>query len=154
MIKTVDPRSLSRGQQRALQAGAAEFDEVAEEVAAEMYGYETVPGDPDFFDVRHPERVTKAEVKSTQTSIGEKYPAEGRFRVWEGQTRSLVASDARATAWYIFVLFDESAGMLRLRRMRPSTVSRIVDERGGWNESGHESMGRQHKIPIIEVFEV
>lgn len=152
MTRTVDPRDLSRGQQRDLQREAA-FDELAEEIVAEEYGLEHVGVDAEWFDARHPDRPTKYEVKSTSSTVGDQYPGDGRFRVWEGQTRSLVASDANGSAWYAFVLFDEDAGLLRIQRRRPSTVLGIVNERGGWNQSGHESMGRQHKLPWSEVLE-
>jgi len=71
--------------------------------------------------------------------------------VWEDQTRSLIASDSQATAWYAFVLFDEDRGVFLIQRRRPSTVLEIVNERGGWNRSGHD-MGPQYKIPYEEVF--
>jgi hypothetical protein len=159
MIRTVDPRSLSRGQQRAIQTPDSDrednpsFADVAEEIVSEEYNLEGLSLDPDWWDLHAPERSTKYQVKSTQTSIGQEYPARGRFRVWESQTRSLIASDAQATAWFAFVWFEEESGLLRIRRMRPSTVLRIVNETGGWAESGHESMGRQAKIDIGEVFD-
>ncbi|MBV0903924.1 hypothetical protein [Haloarcula salina] len=154
MTVVIDPRDLSRGQQERLQRGGDAFDELAEELVAEEWGLEGLGLEAEWWDLRHPDRPTKYEVKSTQSTIGEDYPADGRFRVWEGQTRSLVASDAQGTAWYAFVLFDEDAGLLRIQRRRPSTVLSVVQERGGWNESGHESMGRQHKLPIETVIDL
>jgi hypothetical protein len=145
MTVVLDPRDLSRGQQRRLQREAS-FADVAEEIVAEEYGLDGLGLDPDWWDLRT-ESGTKYQVKSTSTEIGEKYPGSGRFRVWQGQHRSLVASDAVGTAWYAFVLLDEDRGVLRIQRRRPSTVGRIVRERGGWNRSGHESQGRQHKLP-------
>lgn len=152
MTRTIDPRDLSRGQQEKLQRSAA-FDELAEELVAEEYGLRGLSRDADWWDVRHPTSGAKFEVKSTSTSIGDRFEADGRFRVWKGQTRSLIASDAQGTAWYAFVLLDERDGVIRIQRRRPSTVQAIVDERGGWNESGHESMGPQHKLPIDEVID-
>jgi len=148
----ISPRSLTRGQLDQLQRGGKAFDELAEELVADEYGLEGLALDPEWWDLRHPDRPTKYEVKSTSTKIGEKYPGDGRFRVWESQTRSLIASDAKATAWYAFVLFDEADGVLRIQRMQPSTVLSVVNERGGWNLSGHQSMGRQYKIPWTEIF--
>jgi hypothetical protein len=78
-------------------------------------------------------------------------PTTGRFRLFEGQLRSLVAADARGTAWVVFVLFDEDRQPVDLRRMRPGTVLRLVNERSGWHKSGHEK-GKQHKVPIKPVF--
>lgn len=151
MTRTVDPRSLSRNQQERLQRSKS-FGDVAEEIVAEEYDLEGLSLDAEWWDLRHPSRPAKYEVKSTSTTVGEKYPGDGRFRVWESQTRSLLSSDARGVAWYVFVLMDEEAGVLRMRKAKPSTVSRWVRERGGWNKSGHESMGRQHKIPRWVVF--
>jgi hypothetical protein len=39
-----------------------------------------------------------------------------------------------------------------MQRRQPSTVLRLVNERGGWHRSGHGEMGRQHKLPIDVVF--
>lgn len=152
MPEVLDPRDLSRGQRRDLQR-EQEFGELAEELVAEVYGLEHVGVNAEWFDARHPYRPTKYEVKSTSSTIGEKYPGDGRFRVWRSQTRSLIASDAQASAWYAFVLFDEDEGVLRIQRRRPSTINDLVQERGGWNRSGHESQGRQHKLPWDEVID-
>lgn len=153
MTIVVDPRTLSRGQQEQLQRGGPAFDELAEELVAEEFGLEGLSIDPDWWDLRAPDRPTKYQVKSTTTTIGDKYPAGGRFRVWKGQTTSLARSDAQATAWYAFVLYDEGAGKLRIQRRRPATVRDIVEDRGGWNRSGHESMGKQHKLPWDSVID-
>jgi len=147
----ISPRSLSRGQRDKLQRGGQAFDELAEELVAEQYDLDGLGLDPDWWDLRHPEQTTKYQVKSTSSTVGEKYPGDGRFRVWETQTRSLIASDAAATAWYAFVLFDEERGVFKIQRRRPSTVNDLVQERGGWNRSGHD-MGPQHKIPYEDVF--
>ncbi|WP_089866818.1 hypothetical protein [Halogranum rubrum] len=58
---------------------------------------------------------------------------------------------ARGTAWVVFVLFDEDRTLTEMRRMRPSTLLRLVNERGGWHRSGREK-GKQHKLPIESVF--
>lgn len=151
MTEAIDPRTLSRGQQRRLQRSAS-FEDVAEEIVADVFGLEGLGLDPEWWDLRHPSRPTKHQVKSTSTTVGQRYPGDGRFRLWESQTRSLIASDAQATAWYSFVLMDESAGVLRVRRARPSTVLSWVNDRAGWNKSGHDSQGRQHKLPHSVVF--
>lgn len=152
MTVEIPIRRLSRGQQEKLQRTKS-FDELAEELVHDEFDLEGLGLNPEWWDLRHPSRPTKYEVKSTATSIGQKYPGDGRFRVWESQTRSLIASDANAVAWYAFVLLDENVGAIRIQRMKPSTVNSIVQERGGWNNSGHESMGKQHKIPWRRVFQ-
>jgi len=151
VTRTVDPRNLTRNQRERLQRSKS-FEDVAEEIVAEEYGLEGLALDPDWWDLRHPDRPTKHQVKSTSTTVGEKYPGDGRFRLWESQTESLARSDGQAVAWYTFVLLDESAGLLRLRRAKPSTVAGWVESRGGWNQSGHP-MGRQHKLPWSVVFD-
>jgi hypothetical protein len=145
-------RSLSRGQREKLQR-SKEFADTAEEIVAEEIGLDGLGLDPDWWDLHNEDTGTKHQVKSTSTTIGETYPGDGRFRVWKGQTRSLLSSDARGTAWITFVLLDEDTGSLKIRKMKPSTVWSLVKDRGGWNRSGHEDMGRQHKIPHGEVFE-
>lgn len=146
--RVVDLRDLSRRQQR-------EYDEdrqgVAEELVAEAYGLAHRPDRADWFDAVLEASGTKYEVKSTGMRIGDEYPAPGRFRLRRDQTRSLVASDAQGTAWYAFVLFDEDAGEAYIQRRRPATVAGIVEDRGGWNEAGHDEFDRQHKLPYDEV---
>jgi hypothetical protein len=72
--------------------------------------------------------------------------------VWEQQHRSLTAAEGANMAWYAFVLLDERDGTLKIQRRKPSTVTRIVNKRGGWNESGHEGMeSRQMKLPYSAV---
>ncbi|MFC3476120.1 hypothetical protein [Halobacterium litoreum] len=148
MTRTVDLRDLSRAQRREYDT---DRETVAEELVAEVYGARHRPDREDWFDVVDEDASTKYEVKSTSVEIGDEYPAPGRFRLWRAQLRSLIASDAGATAWVAFVLFDEDAGRAVIQRRRPSTVWNIVDRRGGWNESGHEDWGRQHKLPFDEV---
>ena len=77
---------------------------------------------------------------------------ERRFRIWEDNHRSLTASDGQNVAWYHFLVMDSDGRVVDSRRMKPSTVTRIVRERGGWNTSGHARGSRQHKIPVGEIF--
>lgn len=142
-------RSLSRIQRRRLQEETAV---VAEELVAEEYGLAHRPDEAEWYDCVLSSTGAKTEVKSCVSEVGEKYPAPGRFRLRADQTRSLLSSDASGVAWYAFVLVDLDAGVLRFRRAKPSTVSRWVRERGGWNEAGHEEFDRQHKHPYSVVF--
>lgn len=64
----------------------------------------------------------------------------------------MTAAQGAGAAWYAFVLLDLDDGVIRIQRRRPSTVTKIVNDRGGWNRSGHESKGKQHKLPFSEVF--
>ncbi len=154
MLARLRLRDLSDRQKRLLREG--ESGEVAAEIVAEELSLSARhrPDRADWFDVLDEENGTKAEVKSTWTEIGEEYPAGGCFRLWRAQLRSLLASDGQATAWVVFVLFDEDSGEVLVRRARPSTVwSWIVDDRGGWNRSGHAEWGKQHKLPYSKVFD-
>ncbi|TVT89295.1 hypothetical protein [Haloferax volcanii] len=135
-----------------------ENGEFAERLVAAHYGITHANDRADWYDCVHEERGTKYEVKATQVRIDGLDPDSrvevgGRFRLWEGQTRSLLNSDAQNTAWFVFVLLDENGSPVDHRRMRPSTVWSLVrDEFGGWDESGHREMGRQQKVPIEAVF--
>jgi hypothetical protein len=149
MTRTIDPRDLSRGDRRKLQRQPS-FDQLAERLVAREFGLGLDDSDVEWYDLAS-DTGTKYEVKSTSREIRS---GPGRFRLFEGQTRSLLASDARGTAWYVFVLFDGEAGVLRMQRRRPSTVASTVRDRGGWNRSGHDSQGRQHKLPWSEVFDL
>lgn len=150
MTVTVDPRNLTRSQQRDLQRTES-FGELAEDIVETVWNLEDESGE--WYDLTHPTTGARYEVKSTSSEIGDKYPGDGRFRVWESQTKSLLASDRTNVAWYVFVFMDEDAGLLRIQRRKPSTVQKIVRKSGGWNQSGH-SMGRQYKLPYRDVMEV
>lgn len=143
-------RELSSDQKDMLRAG--DTAELAEELAAEEYDLLHRPDEAEWYDCRHPRSNAKTETKSTIAEIGDKYPAAGRFRLRLDQLRSLLSSDASGVAWIVFVVFDYDAGVIRLRRAKPSTVSGWVRERGGWNEAGHQEFEKQHKLPITEVF--
>lgn len=145
-------RALPRRQQDMLRSGESEV--VAEEIVAEALGPNGRhrPDRAEWYDVVLDSTGAKTEVKSTWTEVGDKYPAGGRFRLRRDQTRSLHAANASGVSWYVFVLFDEDSGDLRVRRVRPSTVSRWVRDRGGWNHAGHEEFDYQHKLPYSVVF--
>ena len=151
MSVTLGPRDLTSHQTGMLSAG--DTDELAEELVAEEYGLLHRPDEREWYDCRHPRTNAKTEVKSTLRRIGDDYPAAGRFRLRGDQTRSLTSSDAAGVAWYVFVLFDLERGEIRMRRVKPSTVSGWVSDRGGWNAAGHTEFDEQHKLPWTEVFD-
>ncbi|MWG36942.1 hypothetical protein [Halomarina oriensis] len=123
----------------------------AEEAVAEHYGVTHAPDVTDWYDCINESTGTKFEVKSTVEELAS--GRSGRFRVWEDQTVSLIASDRQGTAWVVFVLFDRRERIVAVRRVRPSTVARLVHADGGdWNLAGHsERDGRQHKIAWDDV---
>lgn len=141
-----------RRELRRLDERADDRSEFAELLVAEIYGLDHTGDEFEWYDAVHPRTGTKVEVKST--AVERVKGGTGRFRLWEQQHRSLVASDASATAWYVFVLFDGSGGIVDWRRCRPSTVTRFVRADGGsWSRAGHaDRAGRQHKVHYSEVF--
>lgn len=143
---------LSRGQQQRLRSG--ETSDLAEELVAEVFGLAHRPDRAEWYDAVLESTGTKYEVKSCLRDVGEEYPAAGRFRVRRDQTRSLTASSSSGAAWYAFVLVDYDAGAIHIQRRKPTTVSRIVRERGGWNQAGHAEFDEQHKLPIPTVVDV
>lgn len=139
-------RRLPRNQQQRVQGDA--FDSLAEELVAEEYGVSEF-NDAEWYDCLDRDSGVKYEVKSTSTEIRS---GPGRFRLWKQQHRSMTTSEGQqSTAWYAFVLLDLEEGSIKIQRRKPSTVTRILNERGGWNQSGHESKGKQHKMPISAV---
>jgi len=87
--------------------------------AAERYGFDVESAR--WYDGIGPSG-TKYEVKSTS----------GRgYRIWRDQHRSLTSAPS---AWYVFV-FDG-----RIVKRRPSTVTRYVNDAGGWVKSGHDRL--------------
>lgn len=152
---TLAVRSLSglpRKQQRRLQGGDSAV--VAEELVAEELGANAKhrPDRAEWYDVVLETTGAKTEVKSCWRRVGDAHPADGRFRLRRDQLRSLLSSNASGTAWVAFVLFDENTGEARVRRVTPSTAWGWVNERGGWNEAGHDEFDYQHKLPWDEVF--
>lgn len=145
---------------RADRSADGESGEFAARLVAAHFDIIYAPDRADWFDVVNDETGTKYEAKSTHMSIDGENPdsfvdVAGRFRVWKSQTRSLINSDAGRgnTAWMVFVVFDEDGVPIEARRMRPSTVWKIVvEEFDGWDASGHEDMGPQQKLPIDAIF--
>lgn len=114
--------------------------ERAEEFVADEYDLEHNPGDPGerWFDATNPRTGARYQVKTAEKGR--------RFRLWEDQHRSLTAAEGQNAAWYVFLSDGE------MKRMRPSTVTRIIRERGGWNRADHADRdARQHKLPVDEV---
>ena len=118
--------------------------ERAEKFAVENFDLEHEPGGKGqrWFDALDPETGEKYQVKSAKP--------ERRFRLWEDQHRSLTASEGQlGAAFYIFV--TDNKPMLKVRA---TTVTEWVQERGGWNKAGHDLRdGRQLKIPVSWVFD-
>lgn len=123
-----------------------ERGETAANWVAREYSLESCP-ENDWCDLINPRTGTKHEVKSARP--------DRRFRIWEDNHRSLTASDGQGTAWYDFVVLSSggSPQPMEHRRVNPSTITKIVNARGGWNRAGHEKRsGRQHKLPVSELF--
>ena len=98
----------------------------------------------DWCDLVNPRTGSKHEVKTC-------LPGK-RFRIWQDNHRSLTASDGQGTAWYRFLVVSEGGNVLRETKMKPSTVTKMIRERGGWNRSGHARGSQQHKLPEKDVF--
>jgi len=119
----------------------------AEEAAADEYGLDVDRNE--WFDLVNPRTGSKYQVKRAESQQG--FDA-GRFRVFRGPHRSLTASDGQATAWYVFVLYGRYGDERRaIQRRKPSTVTKIVAEMGGWSESGHSEYAAEKKIPVDRV---
>jgi hypothetical protein len=127
---------------------------VTEEAAAFEYGYDRFV-DSDYYDARR-DSGSVIEVKSTlpriATAEDDSYPAAGRFRLWKGQHEKLVRHDRRESAFYVFGVVDRGAAEIRMVRRDPADVGRTIGARGGWYTSGHDSQGRQYKLPIDAIF--
>lgn len=116
----------------------------AEEFVATVYNVEKDSGTASWYDCVS-DLGTKYEVKATLKERGSDI---GRYRVWADQHRSLVASDNAGTAWYVFVLLDGNRRVLDHIRCKPSTVTKWVNDNGGWGPSGHtDRRSRQCEIP-------
>lgn len=110
----------------------------AEKRVIDKYGLERA--DVEWCDATNPRTGARYEVKSASTSA-----TRPRFRLWEDQHRSLTRAANHAAAWYVFVYGGE------MTRRRPSTVTEVVNDRGGWNRSGHRRGARQLKVPVEEL---
>jgi|GEM_PF-2184495 hypothetical protein len=98
----------------------------------------------DWCDLRNPRTNSAHEVKVCEPNR--------RFRIWEDNHRSLTTADGQNAAWYHFLVVTDGGNVIEERRMKATTVTKLVRERGGWNESGHERGSRQLKIPESEIF--
>lgn len=156
-LEAVTRRDFDRANERAENNG-----EFGEYLAAAAYGVARKPDEEDWYDLRHLERGTKYEVKTTQQQIdgrdkSRRVAVPGRFRLWESQLRSLLTASGAdgQTAWVVFVLLDADGSPVAMRRVQPSTVWRwVTEDYDGWDASGHENedLGRQQKLPVRVVF--
>lgn len=139
--------------------GAGDLEEM---IVAESFDLLDVSGDDaEDADLRNPRTEARYEVKSANATVGaglvdgEQTTEPGRFRLWEDQHRSLVGYDAQPdlAGWYVFVYSDAQGTPQVMRRVEPSTVTKLVD--GQWNDASHEGRdARQYKLPIGEVFDL
>jgi hypothetical protein len=105
--------------------------------------YDLTESGVEWCDLTDPRTGARYEVKSAERALAS--GREGRFRLWEDQHRSLTAANsAGSAAWYVFVTDDGAT----YTRRRVTHVTQIVNDRGGWNESGHRRGSRQLKIPV------
>ena len=121
--------------------------DTAENFAAAQYDLELTP-EADWYDAIA-DNGTKYEVKGAELS--KQSGRQGRFRIWEDNHRSLTFSNGKSNAWYVFVVI-QNGRVIDHRRTQPQTITRIINDRGGWNRSGHARGGRQHKLLISELF--
>jgi hypothetical protein len=132
--------------------------DLEEKIVAEAFDLLDVSGDDaEDADLRNPRTEARYEVKSANATVGSGNgeTEAGRFRLWEDQHRSLVGYDAQPdlAGWYVFVYSDAQGTPQVMRRVEPSTVTKLVD--GRWNDASHEGRdSRQYKLPIDEVFDV
>jgi len=95
-----------------------------------------------WYDAVDPFSREKYQIKSAKP--------ERRFRLWEDQHRSLSASAAQLGAAYYIFMTDNRP----LLKVKSTKVTEWINERGGWNDAGHEIRdGRQLKIPVQWVYE-
>lgn len=116
----------------------------AEELAKRKF--DLVEANVEWCDLTNPRTGARYEVKSAQRRHDDGEP--GRFRLWEDQHRSLMAAESGGVAaWYVFVTDDGAT----YTRRSVTQVGQVVNDRGGWNKSGHARGSRQKKVPIGEL---
>lgn len=166
-MTTIDPRREVSNRRLSKIAERANGDDglFAELLVAEVFDVRH-DNSKAWYDARHPDTGTKYESRSTHRAIDNPdREATGRFRMWEDAHRRLAGAEGAEgqTAYYVFVLFagdsdpTQSSQPVAMRRMHPSTVTRVLRERSddgtAWHQSGHQSKGRQHKLPWPEVLD-
>jgi len=138
--------TLSRSERRDLQTDTGE---VAESIAADAYDYNAFLT-ADYYDAKRKDSESVIEVKSCLSELSS--GAAGRFRLFKGQHDKLVRYDREESARYAFVLFTPDDRQAEMILKKPANVGRLIGSRGGWNQSGHESQGKQIKLPWGEFF--
>lgn len=112
----------------------------AERFVARRFDLNVVPDQQArWYDAINPRTGAKYEVKSSKSG--------GMFRFWRDQHRRLSGANANGTAWYALVR-REDGQPVEMRRVEPSTVTKVVNDRGGWNEPVHRREAKQKKVPI------
>lgn len=166
-MTTIDPRREVSNRRLSKIAERANGDDglFAELLTAEVYDVRHDNSEA-WYDCRHSDTGTKYEVRSTHRKIDNpSRQVDGRYRMWEQAHRRLAGAEGAEdqTAYYVFVLFDgdsspsETSQPVAMRRAHPSTVTNILRERSedgtAWHRSGHDSKGRQHKLPWEAVID-
>jgi hypothetical protein len=160
-MTTIDPRQEVGRRRLSKIAERADGDDglFAELLTAEVFDVQHYNRNS-WYDCRNQNTGTKYESRSTHRTVdnpdGE---VTGRFRMWQDAHRRIAGAEGAEgqTAYYVFVLF-EGDQPVAMRRMHPSTVTGVLRERSddgtAWHQSGHDSKGRQHKLPWPEVLDL
>lgn len=134
----IDPDDLTEPEETSTSLGLK-----AEQHAREKYGLEP---DHEFWKDAAHQNGKPVSIKSCQP--------DRRYRVFEDPHDVLTSQQG----YYVFVVYtpehvgegvaDTEITVHAMKKMKATNVTQIID---GWNESGHDR-GRQHKIPVKQVF--
>jgi hypothetical protein len=119
---------------------------LAEQHARERYGLRIPPGGRTSWKDAEYQNGTPVNPKAAQP--------DRRFRIFEEDHDILTSQQG----YYVFVVYepvtigdslaDSKIDVKAMKRKKATDVTKIIEQ---WNESGHEK-GRQHKIPVKQVF--
>lgn len=116
----------------------------AERGVAKKYDLAVVPdSEARWYDAKNPRTGAKYEVKSAAPN--------GMFRFWKDQHRRLSAANSQGTSYYVLVKMhgDQPGAYMRVK---PATVTKTIEKRGGWNEPVHRRRQKQKKVPVRVFF--
>lgn len=95
-----------------------------------------------FKDLWDPGAQTPYQVKAATERASGRPP---RVRLWEEDHQKM----RRFNGWYVFALYSRGGELEEMVRVLTGTVTKAVDDRGGWNRAGHRNMeGRQLKLKV------
>lgn len=119
----------------------------AERAAARKFGLDLDRDDP-AVDSRASNGVVYSIKSATYRRASGQY---GRLRFWKDNFGDLPEGRAGVIVVIMPSASSTSRRPLVIERLSRAEVAEVIEQRGGWNRSGHDRGSRQHRLPWTEL---